>query len=178
MIMIDNTTRPPTAEEQLVYQGEVFINPPVTRQWVSMKIFALPDDVDDRTALALMIAHVRYRDSYASAKFEDAKTIHGPYRLDAITVDTFTVADPVDVEALIRTWAAYDVRWDDADREAMQREVYARIQRATVIYQLPDIRGTAQHDWGGVVGSSTGFHEFVIIDRAAGELALLVASDD
>jgi hypothetical protein len=31
------------AEEQLVHEGEVFINPPVTRQWVSVKLFALPD---------------------------------------------------------------------------------------------------------------------------------------
>jgi hypothetical protein len=175
--MTDTSTHATAAEEQLVYQGTVFINPPVTRQWVDIKVFALPVDVDDRTALALMISHVRYRDSYASAEFQDAKTIHGPYRLNAITVDTFTVADPAEVEALIRTWAEYYVRWYDADREAMEREVYARIHRATVIYQLPNIRDTAQHDWGEVVGGD-GFHEFVIIDRAAGELALMVASDD
>jgi len=60
----------------------------------------------------------------------------------------------------------------------MEREVYARTHRATAIYQLPDIRATAQHDWGDVVGMEAGFHEFVIIDRAAGELALVVASDD
>jgi hypothetical protein len=165
------------AGERLVYQGTVFINPPVTRRWVDIKVFGLPVDLDDRTALASMITHVRYRDSYASADFEDAKTIHGPYRLDAITPQTFTVADPAEAEGLIRTWAEYYGRWYDVDREAMHREVYARIHRAAVIYQLPDIRANAQHDWGDVVGGD-GFHEFVVIDRAAGELALVVASDD
>lgn len=175
-----------TAEEQLVYQRTIFINPPVTRQWVDIKLFTLPADADDQTALALMIAHVRYRDSYASSTFADAKTIHGPYRLSAITPETFTIVDAADVDTAIRTWAEHVIRdwdgnfvsWPQAQREEMNREVYARIQRATVIYRLPDIRATAQHDWGDVVGSDAGFHEVVIIDRSAGELALVVASDD
>jgi hypothetical protein len=68
---------------------------------------------------------------------------HGRYWLHAIIPQTFTIAEPAEAEALIRTWAGYYVRWNDADRE-----VYARLQRATVTYQLPDIRATAQHDWG------------------------------
>jgi hypothetical protein len=43
------------------------------------------------------------------------------------------------------------------------------------------LRGTseqsAEHEWGWVVGL-IGFHEFVIIDRAAAMLTLLIASDD
>lgn len=174
--MSESTARPAT-DEQLVYRGTIFINPSVTRQWVKIKVFSLPASVDDRTALAMMIAHVRYRDSYAGTGDKDMIDIHGPYWLRAITPESFTVADPAAVENLIRTWAEYYVRWDDADREAMQRQVYARIDRATVIYQLPDIRATAQHEWGGIVGSD-GFHELVIVDRAGGELALVVASDD
>ena len=174
------------AEEQLAYQCTIFINPPVTRQWVDIKVFTLPADVDDRTALALMIAHVRYRDSYASSTFEDAKTIHGPYRLSAITPAIFTVVNADDVDSVIRHWAEHVIRdwdenfvsWPQAQREALEREVYARTRQGTVIYQLPDIRATAQHDWGDVVGSDAGFHEFVIIDRSSGELALVVASDD
>lgn len=174
------------AEGRLVYQCETVINPPVTRQWVSIKVFTLPADVGDQTALALMIAHIRYRDSYASSIFEDAKTIHGPYRLSAITPETFTVVNAADVDTAIRNWAEHVIRdwdgdfasWPKAQREAMDRQIYPRIQRATVIYRLPDIRATAQHDWGDVVGSEAGFHEFVVIDRTACELALVVASDD
>lgn len=174
------------ADEQLVYQRTIFINPPVTRQWVDIKLFTLSADVADQAALALMIAHVRYRDSYASSTFEDAKTIHGPYWLRAITPNSFVVDNPTAADTAIRNWAEHVIRdwdgelvpWPQAQREAMAREVYSRIQRATVIYRLPDIRATAQHDWGDVVGSDAGFHEVVVIDRAAGELALVVASDD
>lgn len=166
----------PSVGAQLAFQGEIFINPPVTRQWVSVKVFTLGAEVDDQSALAAMIGHVQYLDSYAGPW--DVVDKHGPYWLHAITPQIFTVADPAEAQALIRTWAGYYVRWHDADREAMDREVYARLQRATVIYQLPDIRATvAQHDWGEVVGGD-GFHEFVIIDRDRGRLTLIVASDD
>jgi hypothetical protein len=165
------------ADEQLLYVREIFINPAVTRHWVSIKVFELPDGVDDRTALALLIAHVRYRDSYAGTGDKDMVTIHGPYWLSAITPDTFVVADPADTDTLIRTWAEYYAPWPEADREAMDREVYSRIAAATVIYELPDIRATAQHDWGEVVGGD-GFLELVVINRAKAELALIVASDD
>jgi hypothetical protein len=165
------------ADEGVVYQRTVFINPPVTRQWVKIKVFTVPGDVDDRSALASMIAHVRYRDSYAGTGDTDMVDKHGPYWLAAITPETFVVADPAAVETVIRTWSGYYTPWPDADRDAMDREVYRRIAAATVIYQLPDIRATAQHDWGEVVGSD-GFHEYVMIDRTTGELALMVASDD
>jgi hypothetical protein len=162
---------------QLVYQREIFINPAVTRHWVSIKVFDLPADVDDRAALALMIAHVRYRDSYAGTGDKDMGTIHGPYWLSAINPDAFVVADPAATDTMIRTWAEYYAPWPETDREAMDREVYSRVAAATVIYQLPNIRATAQHDWGEVVGGD-GFHEFVAINRATAELALIVASDD
>lgn len=182
------TSTPPPSHEQLVYQRKIFINPAVNRQWVSIKLFTLPADVDDQSALAAMIGHVRYRDSYAGTGDTDMVDKHGPYWLSAITPQAFTVADPAAADTLIRTWTQYDAPWpgDDrdympwpaVDREAMDREVHGRIQRATVIYQLPNIRATAQHDWGDLVGIDAGFHEFVIIDWAARELALIVASDD
>ena len=168
---------PTASEDQVVYQRKIFINPAVTRQWVSIKVFTVPADVDDRSALAAMIAHVRYRDSYAGTGDTDMIDKHGPYWLAAITPETFVVADPATVDTVIRTWAGYYTPWPDADRDAMDQEVYPRIRHATVIYQLPDMRATAQHDWGEVVGSD-GFHEYVMIDRATGELALMVASDD
>jgi hypothetical protein len=164
-------------EGSLVYQGEVFIKFRTSRQWVLIKLFALPPNADDRELLALLIRHVRYRDSYAAPDFKDAKTIHGPYRLNAITPETFFPMSAADAEALIRTWADYTVPLTDDDRAAMEREVYPRIQGATSRYQLSDMRDTAQHDWGYVVGSD-GFHEFVLINRQANSLALLVATDD
>ena len=165
------------AEESLIYQGDVFINFRTSRQWVLIKLFALPPDLEDEVVLALLIRHVRYRDSYAAPDFQDAKTIHGPYWLKAISPSVFCPVSTADAEALIRTWANYTVPLTGDDRAAIEREVYRRIQEATSRYVLPDMRGTAQHDWGYVVGTD-GFHEFVLIDRASNQVALLVASDD
>jgi hypothetical protein len=165
------------AEESLVYQDEVFINFRTTRQWVSIKLFALPPDADDQTVLALPIRHVRYRDSYAAPEFKDAKTIHGPYWLDAINAGLFAAVSAADAETLIRTWATYTEPPPGDVRVALEREAYQRIREATNCYQLPDMRETAQHDWGYVVGSD-GFYELVLINRHSSSVALLVASDD
>ncbi|WP_156748061.1 hypothetical protein [Mycobacterium sp. E3198] len=165
------------AEELLVYQGEVFINFRTSRQWVLIKLFGLPSDADDHQVLALLTHHLRYRDSYAAEEFKDAENIHGPYWLNAITPEVFSSVSAADAEALIRTWADYTVPLTDDDRAAMEREVYPRIREATSRYQLPDMRETALHDWGYVVGSD-GFHEFVLINRQTNNVALLVASDD
>jgi muconolactone delta-isomerase len=164
-------------EERLVYQGEVLINFRTSRQWVSIKLFAVAADTDDHDVLASLICHLRYRDSYAAAEFKDAETIHGPYWLRAITPDVFSVVSATDAEALIRTWADYTVPLTDEDRAAMEREVYPRIADATSRYLLPDLRDTAQHDWGASVGAD-GFYEFVLIDRHTNVVALVVASDD
>jgi hypothetical protein len=82
-----------------------------------------------------------------------------------------------DAAALIRTWADYIVPLTADDRAAMEREVHPRIQSATSRYQLPDLRDTALHEWSSSVGSD-GFHEFVLIDRHSGSVALVVASED
>ncbi|ORW87114.1 hypothetical protein AWC22_09065 [Mycobacterium riyadhense] len=165
-------------EDQLVYEGEVFINFRTSRQWVSIKLFALPANTDDHTVLALLTHHVRYRDSYAGTGDKDVETIHGPYRLNAITPEVFDTVSAADAEALIRTWADYDAPMTDARRQEMEHELYPRIRNATSRYQLADLRDTAEHDWGSSVGSDTGFHEFVLIDRHTGSVALVVASDD
>ena len=167
------------AEELLVYQGDVFINfRNHTYQWVSVKLFALPADADDHEVLALLIRHVRYRDSYAAPDFEDAKTIHGPDWLNAVRPEVFFTVSAPDAEALIRTWAEYAAPLPDGRREEMEQSLYPRIRSATSRYQLPDLRDVAEHDWGSTVGSATGFFEFVLIDRHAGSVALVVASDD
>lgn len=165
-------------EDRLVYEGEVFINFRTSRQWVLMKLFALPAGIDDRDVLALLIRHVRYRDSYAAPDFKDSETIHGPYWLSAITPESFSPVSAADAEAFLRTWAEYAAPLPAARRQEMETEVYPRIQNATSRYQLADLRDTAQHDWGYVVGSASGFHEFVLIDRQTDNVALLVASDD
>ncbi|MEE6175393.1 hypothetical protein [Mycobacterium sp. 050134] len=171
-------TSVPLVEDLLVYQGEEFINFRTSRQWVVIKLFKLPTDANDRDVLALLTQHLRYRDSYATRKFQDARTIHGPYWLNAIGPEAFSAVSAVDAEALLRTWAEYQAPLPAARRKEMESELYPRIRGATTRYQLADLRDTAEHDWGSSVGSDSGFHEFVLIDRRAGSVALVVASDD
>lgn len=168
-------------EESLVYRGDVFINfRNHTYQWVSIKLFVLPAAADDHEVLASLIRHVRYRDSYSGTGDRDMEIIHGPYQLSAITPESFFSSSAGDIEPLIRTWAEYAAPLPDPRRVEMERELYPRIREATSSYQLLDLRDTAQHDegWGTSVGSITGFFEFVLIDRNAGTMALVVASDD
>jgi hypothetical protein len=167
-------------EERLVYQGKVFINfRNRTRQWVSIKLFALPAGTDDYEVLQLLLGHVRYRDSYGGTGDKDMENIHGPYWLYAVAPELFSPASAADAEVLIRTWAEYAAPLPDPRREDMEHELYPRIRNATSRYQLADLRDTAQniHEWGSSVGSD-GFHEFVLIDRHSGSVALVVASDD
>lgn len=167
-------------EERLVYRGEVLINfRNHTYQWVSIKLFVLPVGADDYEVLRLLIGHVRYRDSYNGTGDEDMETIHGPYWLYAIAPELFSPVSAGDAEALIRTWAEYAAPLPEPRREEMERELYPRIRGATSRYQLPGLHDTAQQDqgWGSSVGSD-GFHEFVLIDRHSGSVALVVASDD
>ena len=167
------------AEELLIYKGDEFINfLNHTYQWVSIKLFEFPPNADDAEVLALLTRHARYRDSYAAPEFQDAKTIHGPYWLNAISPELFSPVSAADSEALIRTWAEYAAPLSAGRRSEMEHELYRRIREATSRYLLPDLRDTAEHDWGSTVGSMTGFFEFVLINRRARNVALVVASDD
>lgn len=79
----------------------------------------------------------------------------------------------------MRSWLSSWVDWEDdvpAVEATLASEVLPRLEGDS-IFRLPDLRTSAEHDWGWVVGHA-GFHEFVIVDRSAGLLTLIVASDD
>jgi hypothetical protein len=61
---------------------------------VSIKLFALPADTDDYAVLALLIRHVRYRDSYGGTGDTDMKNIHAPYWLNTVTPEVFSLCPP------------------------------------------------------------------------------------
>lgn len=65
------------AEDVLGYRGKVFVNfLNATYQWVDIKLSSLPTEaLNDRGVLGLLLRHVRYRDTYATAKEEDAVDI-------------------------------------------------------------------------------------------------------
>ncbi|MFD0227995.1 hypothetical protein ACWGPD_06555 [Streptomyces hirsutus] len=59
--------------------------------------------------------------------------------------------------------------------EDLQQELFDRLSAADHVYYLNGLRDEAIHDWGRVHDH---FHEFVLIDRSAGRITLLVAADD
>jgi len=163
----------------LTDEGARFINfDNATFQWVNIKLFGLPGpELDDRAVLSLLLADRRYRDSYAGTGDEDMETIHGPFRLDAITVDSFAPADAAAEIATLGEWAEQYAPLPEAAAAQVEKEVYGRLRDATSRYRLVNPGEDQFHEWGFAVGSH-GFHELVLIDRAAGSVALIVASDD
>ncbi|AHH99876.1 hypothetical protein GCM10010174_89890 [Kutzneria viridogrisea] len=133
-----------------------------TYRWVDIKRFRC--DGAPRDLLAELIAHPQYRDHYAGppADEQGEHSLHGPYRLEAITVDSFEPTTPVEACRVLRAWT---------DDPALDR-VYPMLDNGTV----HALRATVHHEWGWVVGGLGGFHEFVVI--APPGLTLIVASDD
>lgn len=137
--------------------------------------------MSDRSLLASLIEHEQYHDHYAGQDPTEQShhSLHGPYRLEAITPGVF---EPVPGEAArdeLRGWVSSWVvpEEDGAEVEAtLAAEVLPKLEGDSLL-RLPDLRDSAEHDWGWVVGH-TGFHEVVIVRRSAAMLTLLVASDD
>lgn len=149
--------------------------------WVDLKYFAIRSDVSDRLLLASLIEHEQYHDHYAGQDPTEQShhPLHGPYRLEAITPGAFESTSTQEARDELRGWVGSWVvsEEDGPEVEAtLALEVLPKLVGDSII-RLPDLRESAEHDWGWVVGHA-GFHELVIIDRAAALLTLLVASDD
>ncbi|MFD4125798.1 hypothetical protein ACFXKK_27410 [Streptomyces globisporus] len=131
--------------------------------------------MDDGELLAALIGHEQFRNDYAGGGVLSDGTRHGPYWLRLITPDLYESISQERAVQILREWV--DPLWDvPTELETdLQREVFARVDAADGIYHLGDLGDEAMHDWGGVHDS---FHEFVLIDRAAAQVTLLVAADD
>jgi hypothetical protein len=158
---------------RLTRTGGAFVNS--TYRWVDIKRFRLPDAViDDQDLLTLLIAHGSYGDSYATDPGDDPHR-HGPYWRDRITCGCFEATDAASEVVRLRAWAEEHAELPGRLHVELDRELYRPLRAAGAVYRLRDLGEDSFHDWGGVLGP---FHELVLIDRAAGELALIVATDD
>lgn len=179
--MTEDRTTATGPDSTLTYIDEtaiVFANN--TYQFVVLREFALPthEPLGDRDVLTALIANRHYRGSFVGTGDGD-DTIHGPYQVRAITADSFVTVSAFDAESLLRAWAEYTTALPEAVRTAVERDVYPRINKATAVYQLPKLPPEAREtEWRFALGNATGFHEFVLIDRARGVVTLLIATDD
>ncbi|KOG29625.1 hypothetical protein [Streptomyces resistomycificus] len=168
----------------LAHEGSAFINfrhhMPDPKEhafrWVDIKKLRFSaESVDERELLAALIGHEQFRDDYAGGGVLPEGLRHGPYWLRLITPDLYEPISQEKAVHILREWV--DLRWDvPTELEAdLQREVFDRLAAADGIYYLGELGDEAIHDWGRVHDY---FHEFVLIDRSAGQITLVVAADD
>ncbi|MGW3058795.1 hypothetical protein ACWC98_23080 [Streptomyces goshikiensis] len=168
----------------LAHQESVFINfrhyAPNPKEhgfrWVDIKQLRFSaESVADRGLLAALIGHEQFRDDYAGGGVLPDGPRHGPYWLRLITPDLYESISQDKAVQILKEWVdpLSDVPTElEAD---LQREVFARLAEADGIYYLSELGDEAIHDWGRV---HEYFHEFVLIDRSAGRITLIVAADD
>lgn len=179
--MTEERTTATGPDSTLTYIDEtviVFANN--TYQFIVLREFDLPagESLDDRDVLTALIANRHYRGSFVGTGDGD-DTIHGNYQVRAITAESFLPVSATDAESLLHTWAEYTSVLPDGVRTAIERDVYPRINKATAVFQLPKLPPEAwETEWRLALGNATGFHEFVLIDRARGVVTLLIATDD
>ncbi|MEU6057572.1 hypothetical protein [Streptomyces sp. NPDC047097] len=103
------------------------------------------------------------------------RTRHGSYWLSRVTPDAY--------EAISREWSVRLLReWVDQFGEvpaALEVQLRCRafdgLVSADRVYHLSGLGDEDVPDWGRVHDC---FHEFVLIDRSAGRITLLIAADD
>lgn len=145
-------------------------------RWVDVKRLRLPaEPAGDAELLAALIGHEQFRDDYAGGGVMPDGLRHGPYWVGAVTPDAYRPVGRERSGRILWQWANQfeDVPVDLATD--LRREVFDPLAAAGRVYHLRELGGAAIHDWGGVHGA---FHEFVLIDRPAGQIRLLVAADD
>ncbi|MFC5183847.1 hypothetical protein [Actinomadura harenae] len=144
-------------------------------RWVDGRHFRLPPEVpDDRAALAALISHPQFRDTYDGAGVQDWPR-HGRWWLDRITPDTYEAVDAAAVVDIIHSWANQHGNVPEPLASRLRREIYAPTRKATGRYLLRQLPEDAFHDYGPI---HIDYLELVLIDRSAGTLDLLVAADD
>jgi hypothetical protein len=154
--------------------------------WVHLARLTIDPELDDAGLINALVAHRAFRVSFwdGDELGEEQITpdsIHGPYPLSRIHPPLFKLVDAVSAEAELFAWAN-DQEWNPPyagqSAETMERlraEVCALFRRGNV-YQLS---GLTEDDYAECTPVAwMGFVEFIVIDRDAAELHLVVAADD
>ncbi len=139
--------------------------------------FVASDVSSSADVLAALIEHVDYAHSYASPRDGERGEIHGPYWLNAIHPATFDQVSPAEASEAVERWIASSYPDHSVEnRKQVSGLLPATFRPTDKVFQLRDLRASAEHDWGWVVGFN-GFIELVSIG-ADGRVVLLVATDD
>lgn len=162
------------------------IHLPARFAWISVVEFGIEGEADDDELLSALLEQPGADDAYP---FYDPSRpvrahddgVHGPYRLAAVTSDTFLRLD---------SRAARDrlVRWVEAYEPTVARSpeftslAVDAFGEGSAAYALPSFDDMPEIDrdelWSTVLGNETGYEEIVTISPTRDKLTLIVASDD
>jgi hypothetical protein len=172
-------------ENQLAHEANGFINfrdykfqDPRAHgfRWVDINHLRLPtESAGGREILVALIGHEQFRNDYAGGGVLTEGSRHGPYWLRLVTPDVYEAVSREKSAHILSGWAN---QFEDVPVKLeadLRQEVFDRLAAADHIYYLNGLGDEAIHDWGRV---HEDFHEFVLIDRSAGRISLLVAADD
>jgi hypothetical protein len=172
-------------ENQLTHEASAFINfrnynfrDPRSHgyRWVNIKHLRITaEPAEAHELLAALIRHEQFRDDYAGGGVLPEGSRHGPYWLRLVTPGAYETVSRDKSSSVLWGWVN---QFEDVPAKLgadLQQEVFDRFSGADHIYYLSDLGDEAIHDWGRV---HEYFHEFVLIDRTAGRITLLVAADD
>lgn len=172
-------------ENQLTHEASAFINfrnykfqDPRSHgyRWVDIKHLRIPAELGEaQELLAALIGHEQFRDDYAGGGVLSEGSRHGPYRLSLVTPDVYETVSREKSTHILWGWVNKFGDMPGRLEADLQQEVFDRLAAAEHIYYLSGFGDEAIHDWGRV---HEDFHEFVLIDRSAGRITLLVAADD
>ncbi len=143
-------------------------------QWVDIKVFDILDNaVGDRAIVQAVISAPEFRENYQDNGRE--LTVHGPFMIEYVTPDVYLPADVEVIEQLLMEWTARCGTLPNPLRVELESSVMSRIRSASSRYVLGEL-GQSARCW--FLDFSDTYHEFLLIDRSAGEVVLILASDD
>jgi hypothetical protein len=149
-------------------------------RWVDVKNFELKKTRSHRDMLAVLIANPWYDDDYASpsgALPSPAPNVHGPYRLDAITADSFEEVGTRNCSASLTAWGDQHGALPADFAAKFTQVVQSLLVGSAAVFRLRDLGPDALHRRNDHLGA-LGFLEYVIVSKNTNSVSLLVASDD
>ncbi|MGW5440642.1 hypothetical protein [Nocardia asteroides] len=165
----------------LVPRDRIFVNlkdhlVDYARRWIHITPFdlAIPDATDAEIIAAVMNS-VLYRDGYIGSGTDPNGTIHGPFRIECMTVTDYEPMDSAAAVALFDRWVDIDTDASTEFTTLLREVVHRRLRTANSVYFLRDLGDDALCDHGRIHNE---FNEFLTVDRTTREVALILASDD
>ncbi|MFE7512261.1 hypothetical protein ACFU8I_13745 [Streptomyces sp. NPDC057540] len=143
---------------------------------VDLKHLRLPAQSGEaQELLSALIGHEQFRDDYAGGGVLSEVARHGPYWLRLVAPDVYEAVSRERTGCVLWGWVNQFGDVPDELEADVRQEVFGRVEAADHISYPSGLGNGAIHDWGRV---HEHFHEFVLIDRSAGRITLLVAADD